>query len=806
METLLQDLRHALRRLARSPGFTVAAVVTLALGIGATTAIFSIVHAVLLKPLTFGDPDHLVIVWERFAARSQNTNVVNPANYLDWRDRATSYSDLAAVGWTSRTFTGDVPELVQGRSVTPNFFRTAGLSPLLGRTFTPAEADSGGPDVIVLSYGLWQRRFGSDSGIVGRSVPVSGGSVTVLGVMPPAMRSMPWGRDDYWEPLRLTESVRATHSGRYLMVLGRLKPGVSGARAQAEMDVITHSLQQEHPEFDTGWGANVVSLTDQVVGSARQALVILLGAVMLVLLIAAANVGNLVLVRAETRQRELAVRTALGASRLRLVRQWLVESVLLSLTGGALGVLLASWGVDLLVAVAPPYIPRLAEISVDTRVLLVAAVLSVAVGIGAGLPAALGAVHDIARGLHGAGRTTGDRAARRWRDGLVVVQVSLALVLLGGAGLLVRSLARLSDVSPGFDITHLTTMAIDLPQPTYSDGARQAAFYAQLADRVRGFAGVSDAGAISLIPLVPQGAATRFTIVGRPPQRPGDWTSADIRIVDPGYFTTMRIPTIAGRTFTAADRADAPPVIVVNRKMAQQFWPEGGAGAAVGSRMKVSWTHPDAAPEIVGVVGDVRTSALDADVHPMIYYVEAQEPTGSLTLVVRHGGDAGPLVAAVRGAVRDLDRNVPLSDVATMTTRLARSMSDRRYPMLLLSGFAVLAVILAAVGLYGLLSYIVSRRTREIGVRMALGADRRSVLGLVLRDGVRLTLIGAAVGAVASIGAARALGHLLFGVGPTDPVTYAAVGLLLVLVALLASYIPAARATRVDPVVALRTE
>jgi putative ABC transport system permease protein len=802
MDALLQDLRHALRRLAKSPGFTLAAVVTLALGIGATTAIFSIVNAVLIRPLTFTDPDRLVLVWERFGARSQNTNVVNPANYLDWRDRATSFADLAAFGWTQRTFTGDAPELVQGRAVTPNFFHTAGLSPLLGRVFTPAESDSGGPDVVVLSYGLWRGRFGGDSSIIGRAVPVSGGSVTVLGVMPPALVPMPWGREAYWEPLRLNQSNRV-HTGRWLMVIGRLKPGVSETRAQTEMDLITRGLQQQYPDFDTGWDANVVPLTDQVVGSARRALVIVLGAVVLVLLIAAANVGNLVLVRAEARQRELALRTALGASRLRLVQQWLAESVLLSIVGGAAGVLLAAWGVELLVVVAPPYIPRLEEITVDTRVLIVAAALSVVVGIGAGLPAAVNAARDIAGGLHGVGRTTASRAARRWRDGLVVAQVSLALVLLGGAGLLVRSLQRLSEVSPGFDLAHLTTMAIDLPQPTYADGARQTAFYAQLADRARGFAGVTGVGAISLIPLVPQGAATRFSIVGRPAQRPGEWTSADIRIVDPGYFAAMRIPTIAGRTFTAADRPDAPPVIVVNQKMARQYWTNG---AAVGSRMKVSWTHPDATPEIIGVVGDVRTSALDADVRPMIYYVEAQDPTASMTLAIRHSGDPGPLVAAVRAAVRDLDHDVPLTDIASMTTRLARSMSDRRYPMLLLSGFAVLAVLLAAVGLYGLLSYVVSRRTREIGVRMALGADRGAVLGLVMRDGVRLTLIGAVIGAVASGVAARALGHLLYGVGPTDPLTFAVVGLLLVAVALVASYLPAARATRVDPVEALRTE
>ncbi len=804
MEALIQDLRHALRRLAKSPGFTLAAVVTLALGIGATTAIFSVVDAVLLRPLTFGDPSRLVLVWERFGARNQDRNVVNPANYLDWRDRATSFSELAAFGWSQETFTGDAPELVQGRTVTPNFFRTVGLTPLLGRTFSRAEAESGGPNVLVLSYGLWRRRFGGDSGVVGRSIPVAGGAATVLGVMPPTLRPMPWGTEEFWAPLRLNEGNRA-RGGRYLMVVGRLKPGVTQTAAQAEMNVITQALQQEYPGFDTGWTANVVSLTDQVVGSARRALLVVLGAVILVLLIAAANVGNLVLARVEARQRELAVRTALGASRARLVSQWLAESALLALVGGAAGVVLARWGVDLLVAVAPPYIPRLAEIVVDTRVLAVAVLVSIVVGIGAGLPAALGVTtQGLAVGLRSETRsTTGDRVARRWRDSLVVVQVSLALVLLSGAGLLIRSLRQLSAIQPGFDLSHVTTMAIDLPQAKYADGARQTSFYAQLADRIRGTPGVSEVGAISLIPLVPQATATRFTIVGRPEPKAGEWTSADIRIADPGYFAALRLRLVRGRTFTAADRGDAPPVVVINEKMARQFW----LGAdPLGARLQVNWTNPTAHPEIVGVVGDVRTSSLDADVRAMIYYPLAQAPTGSMTLAIRHSGDPGPVVAAVRAAVRDLDHDVPLTDVATMATRLARSMSDRRYPMLLLSGFAALAMLLAAIGLYGLLSYVVSRRTREIGVRMALGANRAAVLRLVLRDGVRLTLIGAAVGAVASSVAARALGHLLYGVGPTDPLTFAAVGLLLVSVALVASYLPAARATRVDPVEALRTE
>jgi putative ABC transport system permease protein len=804
MEALLQDIRYALRRLAHSPGFTLASIVTLALGLGATTAIFSVVDAVLLRPLTFQDPSRLVVVWERFAARAQETNVVNPANYLDWRDRATSFSDLAALAWSQQTFTGDVPELVQGRSVTPNFFRTLGLAPLFGRVFTPAEALPGGPPVIVLSYGLWRRRFGGDSAIVGRPVPVAGGSAVVLGVMPPALRPMPWGTEEYWEPFRLNESDRI-RSGRYAMVVGRLKPGVTVARAQAEMDVITRGLQQEYPNFDTGWTANVVSLTDQVVGSARRALLVVLGAVTLVLLIAAANVGNLVLVRAEARQREIALRAALGASRLRIVRQWVVESSLVSLAGGAAGVMLARWGVDLLVAVAPPYVPRLAEISVDVRVLAVAAAVSLAVGIGAGLPAALGVTaHDLASGLHaGSGRTTGDRIARLWRDGLVVAQVSLALVLLSGAGLLVRSLQRLSAIEPGFEPAHVTSMAVNLPQGTYGDGARQTTFYQQLTDRIRVLPGVSEVGAISLVPLVPQAAATRFTIVGRPAPKPGEWTSADIRIVEPGYFAAMRIPVARGRTFTAADRADAPPVVVVNEAMARQFWP---GDDPIGARLQVNWNDATAHPEIVGVVGDVRTSALDADMRPMIYYVQAQEPTGYLTMVVRHGGDPAALASAVRNAVRDLDRDVPLTDVATMSTLLTRSMADRRYPMLLLSGFAVLALVLAVVGLYGLLSYVVSRRSREIGVRMALGADRSAVLRMVLRDGVRLTLAGIVIGAAGGVLAARALGRLLYGVGPTDPLTFVAVAGLLAVVALVASYLPARRATRVDPVVALRTE
>jgi putative ABC transport system permease protein len=804
MDALLHDLRYALRSLARSPGFTFAAVVTLALGIGATTAIFSVVDAVLLRPLTYRDPGRLVLVWERFAARHQETNVVNPGNYLDWRDRATSFTDLAAFTWTEETFTGGDPQIVQGRAVTPTFFRTLGAAPQLGRVFTAAEAAPGGPHVIVLSDGLWRQRFGGDSSIIGRAVPVAGGNAIVLGVMPPAFRPMPWGTEQFWAPFRLDPHDRS-RTGRYAMVVGRLRPGVTAAQAQAEMDVITRGLAQEYPDFDTGWSANVVSLTEQVVGSARRALLVVLGAVTLVLLIAAANVGNLMLVRAEAREHELALRTALGASRSRLARQWLVESTLLSVAGGGLGVLLARWGVDFLVATAPPGIPRLAEVGVDPHVLVVAVAVSLLVGIGAGLPAALGvATRDLASGLRtGSGRITTDRPTRRWRNGMVVAQVSLAIVLLTGAGLLVRSLQRLTAIDPGFEPAGVMTAGIDLPQATYSQGARQAAFFAQLTGRIGGLPGVSGVGAISFIPLAGPGAATRFSIVGRPAPAPGEWTSADIRIVDPGYFGAMHIPVLRGRGFTSVDGPDAPPVVVINQAMARRFW---AGGDAIGARLQVSWTHPDAQPSVVGVVGDVHASALENDVQPTIYYVEAQEPTGSMTLVVRHRGDPAALVSSIRGAVADLDRNVPLTNLASMPALVTRSVADRRYPMLLLSGFAVLAVLLAAVGLYGLLAYLVTRRSHEIGVRVALGASRADVLRMVLTDGARVTFVGIAIGTVAAMLVDRALGHLLYGVSATDPVTFVAVAGLLGVVALAASYVPASRATRVDPMVALRTE
>ena len=801
MDTLWQDARYAVRQLFRRPGFTIVAVLTLALGIGTSTAIFSVVNSVLLRPLSYADPDRLVMVWERNSRRPNDRNVVNPDNYLDWKDRAKSFTDLAAFTWSSNTFTGDTPENVDGRAVTPNFFSVLGLSPRLGRVFTLAEAAQGGPRVIVLSDGLWRRRFGADSGIIGRSVPVAGGNVVVIGVMPPALRPLPWGSEEFWEPLRL--AARAPVRGsRFAQVIGRLRPGVSVAQAQSDIDGIARDLEREHPEFDTGWSASVMALTGEVVGTARRALLVLLAAVSLVLLIACANVGNLMVVRAEARRQEFAVRTALGASRGRLVRQWMVEAGLVAVLGGGLGVLLATWGVELLIASGPSDLPRLDEIGVDSRVLTIAGLVSLAAAAFVGLPAALGATDRLVAGRE-AGRVTSDRRAARFRSAMVVFQVSLALVLLAGAGLLVRSLQRLLDIDPGFNPKQLLTVRVDLPQATYTDSTRQTAFFSQLLDRVRELPGVSSAGATNFLPLTPGGSATRFTIVGRPAPLPGQWTSADIRVVDPNYFAAMEIPLRRGRAATAADRASTTPVVIINETMARRYWPDEDP---VGQRLQVSWTHPDARPEIIGIVGDVHRNTLDSDIRPLIYYVHAQEPSTSMTLVIRHAGGSGPLATAVRGILHDLDPDLPITEIATMATQVSRSMADRRYPMMLLALFAGLAVLLAAIGLYGVLAYAVSRRTREIGVRMALGASGGDVLRMIVGNGMRLTLIGIGIGLVGAALAARALGRLLYGVQPADPVSLIGAALLFVVVALVATYLPATRATRVDPMLALRSE
>ena len=805
MDTLWQDFRYALRSLARSRAFTVLAIATTALGIGANSAIFSVVNSVLLRPLPYANPSRLVMVWERNTARNRDRNVVNPGNYLDWRDRASSFSGMAGLSFASTTFTGDNPEIVSGRAVTGNFFSVMGVHPVMGREFTAADAQPNAAPVIILSDGLWRRRFGADRAIVGRTVPIAGGSAEIIGVMPPGFEPLPYGDgDEYWEAWHLDESNRIRH-GRFAVVIGRLKDGVALEQAQAEMNRITAGLEGEYPDFDTGWSANVVPLAEQVVGQSRRVLWMLLGAVSLVLLIACANVGNLVLVRASGRQREQAVRTALGAPRSRIVRQWLAESLLVSLAGGAAGLLLASWGVDLLVRLAPAGVPRVGEIRLDTTVLVVTLLVAVLVGVAFGLPAALGGLPALSQGLHSSTtRTTSSGAVTRFRGGLVIVQVSLALVLLAGAGLLVRSIGRLTAVDPGFDPANLGTVAIHLPSETYREPAKVAAFSDDLLQRVRRMPGVQAASLVTWLPMCGAcGAATSFTIVGRPEPAAGQSPVADIRIIDASYFNVMRIALRRGRVFTSADAAGAPSAVVISETLARQLFANEDP---IGQRLKISWSHPDSASEVVGVVADVRYHGFDGDVRPMIYFAQAQEPSGFFSVVYRAAGDPLAVAPMIRTTVREMDRNLPVGEVATMYRRLADSVADRRYPMMLLSLFAGLALLLAAIGLYGVLSYTVGQRTQEIGVRMALGARPGDVLRMVVRGGLGLAAGGVALGILAGAFATRALGKLLYDVPALDPLTFAAVAMLLLGVAALACLLPARRAARIDPMVALRSE
>ena len=807
MDTILHDLRYALRTLRRSPGFATIAIVTLALGIGANTAVFTVVNAVLLRPLPYREPERLAMVWESNTSRQRDKNVVNPQNYLDWRERATAFAGLSALTWTSITFTGGSPELVSGRAVTPDFFSVMGAAPALGRTFTVAEALPNGPSVIVLSNGLWRRRFGSDPHIVGQAVPVAGGSALVLGVMPASFLPLAiYGDEEYWTPLRLDPANR-THSGRYAMVIGRLRSGASLAQARAQLKKIAADLERQYPDYDTGWSTNVVSLTEQVVGPTRLILLVLLGAVALVLLIACANVANLTLARVASRGRELAVRTALGAPRWRLIRQWLSESVLLGLAGGVAGVFLAGWGVSLLLAARPSGVPRLAEVRLDGRVLTLTAFVSVGVGVLFGLIAAWGRVGRVENtGLRAEEqglRTTVGASAGRFRGALIVAQVSLSLVLLAGAGLLLRSLQRLSSVDPGFDPRNLLTAAIDLPGTTYPDQRRQSEFFDRLLERARALPGVSAAGTVTLLPISGPNSATSFVIVGRPAPAPGESPVADIRVADSGYFAAMRIPLLRGRLPSGSDGPGGPPVVVINETLARMYWPHENP---IGHRLQISWTRPDVQREVVGVVGDVHAGFLDVDIRPMIYYSTSQEPAGSRALVVRYADHAAGLSAAIRNVVREFDGELPVTDVASMYSHMAESMSDRRYPMLLLIVFAVLAVTLSAIGLYGVMAYAVGQRTREIGVRVALGAQARDVLRLVGGQGMRLVGIGILLGVGGALVATRVLRTLLYHVAPTDPATLLGVSVMLVGVALIAIAVPLRRAMRVDPMVALRAE
>ncbi len=800
MAGFFNDLRHALRSLRRQPGFTVVALLTLALGFGATSAMFVVIRSVLLRPLPYHDPASLVMVWERNVPRQQDQNVVSPANYLRWKEQATSFTDLGLYTWASAIFTGDSPERISGRFITPNVLPLLGAAPALGRGFTEAEGAEGAPRVILLSDGLWQRRFGADRAIVGRTVPLSDGPATVVGIMPPTFR--PLGREEYWQPMILGAADREPR-GRYTMVLGRLKPGVTLRQAQAEMTGISQGLEREQPAFNTGWSSSVVPLTEQVIGNARQPLLILLAAVGLVLLIASANVANLTLVRAAGRSREVAVRVALGASRGQLAWQWLLESSLLAALGGGFGLLLAMWSIDYLRSLSASGVPRLAEISLDPVVLLVIGGVVLLTGVLVGLPSALRmGKGDALRATSGRGHVGPD--AVRWRQALVVSQLAFALVLLASAGLLIRSLQHLLAVDPGFTARHVLTTDLNPSGPAYPDDAQQLAYFDRVGSEIGALPGVEAVGTVSALPLTGLASATGFEVLGRPQPVQGQEPVADIRVADSGYFRALQIPLKAGRMFDRSDLPTAPRVVLINETMARQLWADADP---IGARLRIAWGRdPNAVVTIAGVVGDVHHQGLDNDVRPMIYYARGQVPSGFLVLVVRTGDRFTALVPEIRRVLRTIDPSLPLTDIATMQSRVTDSVSDRRYPMLLLGTFAALAALLALVGIYGVISHLVLQRTREMGVRLALGATAGDVLTLVLGHGLRLTGAGVALGLAGALVATRMLRSQLYGITATDPFTLISVALLFTAVALVACWVPARRATRVDPLVAMRSE
>jgi putative ABC transport system permease protein len=808
---LAHDLRQAVRGMRSSPGATLTAVAALAIGIGANTAIFSVVDAVLLRPLPFAEPDRLFMVWQNDTNRHTEREWVSPANFLDWRRDSRAFSSLAAFSESGFNLTGSgEPERLDGQRVSASLFPLLGVGAALGRSFLSEEDQAGAARVVILSDGLWRRRFGADPAIVGRSILLDGESVAVVGVMPPRFR-FPGEEDDLWVPLAFDGKEAARRRSLMLRVVGRLAPGVTAGEARAEMETIARRLERAYPEANAGMGATLVGLQDQMVGDARAALYVLLAAVGAVLLIACANVASILMTRAAARGRDLAIRAALGASRARLVRQLLTESVLLALLGGALGILLALWGIDVLQAGIPADIPRFSRIGLDPRVLVFTLGVSLLTGLLFGVLPALGASRpDLNEALRDGVRGTSGPARSRARAALVVAEVALALVLLIGAGLLIRSFANVRGLNPGFLPENLLTLRMDLPEKKYGDLGARSAFYREILDRVGGIPGVRDAGLVTFLPLTFVGGSFAFQVEGRPIPPAGQEPFTVYRVVSPGLFGAMGIPLLRGRTFTDADDVRTPLVAIIGDTMARQVFP---GQDPVGRRILfgVGPQGPDAQwVTIVGVAGDVRQFDLDSDPRPAVYVPYAQETLfwfAPRDLVVRAAGtEPLALAAAVRATIRSVDPNQPISSVRTMDDVVSEASARRRFSALLLGVFAAAALILAAVGVYGVVACSVEQRTREIGIRMALGARRRQVFGLVVGQAARLALLGVALGLAGSLALTRLLGSLLFGVTPTDPLTFVLTALVLPTCAVVACLVPARRATRLDPMVALRCD
>jgi putative ABC transport system permease protein len=790
----------------KSPGFTAIAILTLALGIGANTAIFSVMNAVLLRPLPFRDPGRLV--WVADFVPRQNSILVLDSDYFAWRRQNEVFEDMAAYTGRDLTLTGvGDPERLQAGKITASFLTVLGVKPLLGRGILAQEDRPGGPRVVLLSHALWQRRFGAEASVIGEILALDGNNYTVVGVMPAGFEFVGNIKPDLFVPLALPD--KADLAGRtvtLLNVIARLKPAVTLQRAESDLTTINHRLQSMYPvpfaQMMAGAQARVVPLHDKLVGNVRPSLLVLLGAVGFVLLIACANIANLQLARAVTRQKEIAIRSALGADRLRLARQFLTESVLLAALGGAAGVWLAPWGVGFLRAFGPEDIPRLASVRIDSVVLLFTGMISLSTGILFGLVAVLAAskVSPNNSLKEGGTRTTSSQGRHRLRGILVVCELALAFVLLIGSGLLIRSFLRLTRIDPGFNARNVLTLWLSLPLNKYREANQQRAFFQELIEKVQALPGVSSVGVTSALPTMGSVMSAGVEIEGRPVAPPGQGLSALVDTVSPAYFHTMGIPLVAGRFFDHRDASGAPKVLIVNQSFAHRFFPNE---SPIGKRLQVGdqgWIS------VVGVVGDVRQLGPATQPSPQMFVPYLQSPSVSMALVIRTASDALDLMTAARSQVKVIDKDLPVYDAATMEQRLSETVGSEWFNMFVIGIFAGLALMLAAAGTYGVTAYSVAQRTHEIGVRVALGAQSGDVLRLVVGQGLVLTLIGVGIGLGAAFPLTRVLSSLLYGVTATDPATFVAVSLLLTGVALLASYIPARRATKVDPMVALRYE
>ena len=814
--SLLHDLRYSVRTLIKRPGFVITITLILALGIGANSTIFSVVNAVLMRPLPYEAPDRIVMIWETNQSKAVQRSIVSPANFLDWKERNNVFDHLAAFRFWYYTVTGaGDPERYQGARVSASFLPLLGVQPALGRNFRPDEEQVGHDHVVILSHALWQSRFGGDPNIIGKLLTIEGEPFTIIGILPANFRftRVLNAELELWMPIAFTPQ-QLSREDRSIIVYGRLKKDVTLSQAQAEMAGITSSLAQEYPKTNSGWAAQINNLHDQAIQPIRPTLLILMVVVCFVLLIACANVANLLLTRATVRQKDTAIRLALGSSHSRVMRQLLIESLLLALLGGAAGLLLANWGMNILNVILPDRIPHLEKVSLDLRVLGFTLVVSVLVGVIVGLIPGLRASRlNLSETLKDGGRAFSEASSRRrLRNLFVVLEVTLAVPLLISAGLMLRSSLLLQNIDRGINLKNVLTMQISLPQGKYSTPQQTAAFYKQTLERIQSEPGVQSASAVNFLPLTDMGDATSLTIEGVNLPIPGQEITVSYRVIDRNYFRTMDIPLLRGRYFTEQDNDESHGVVMINQTMARRYWPDQDP---LGRRLqphfpavKVPW-RPESSNTwltVVGVVGDVEEDGVNDQTSAEIYVPYMQNPSSLMNLLVRSTSDPLRLVTAVRRQVLAVDGDQPVYNVNTMEKVFNQSIAEPQVITSLLTTFAVIALMLAAIGVYSVMSYSVAQRTHEVGVRMALGAQQRHVLKMILGQGLKLVLVGVVIGVTTAFAVTRVISNLLFGVTPTDPLIFVGVPLLLIAVAMLASYFPARRALKVDPIIALRNE